>query len=218
MSTREIFLPPGVQMRLNESLGFIPRFFPVAAANDLDALWKVRNTCEEAEVAEVDACMEKLAMSFATPPSASLYVWMSDLDSCVDIGVATIEQLADMLQAYMETSAKDSGLPLPPGYEDRLKTGDPLRIIAAYVHWSESSDELRCEDRQVHAWRRYDDYFRWEPADLPKPFSAAETSLKALWAWQEWYEGKDGNPCDLDAIESLNEVMEAALKEGDPAS
>src|SRR5438128_851991 len=59
----DIFLPPGVQMRLSERLGMIPRQTTVGTAKAIEQLWRTRNRCEESEVDAIDKRMENLIVS-----------------------------------------------------------------------------------------------------------------------------------------------------------
>jgi hypothetical protein len=42
---KSVFLPPGVQIKLSERLGTIPRQLPPAIVAQIDALWMRRNQC-----------------------------------------------------------------------------------------------------------------------------------------------------------------------------
>ena len=60
---KDIFLPPGVQMRLADRLGAIPRQLPTGAASKIEALWAVRNTAMNDQLDVIDAKLETIVVS-----------------------------------------------------------------------------------------------------------------------------------------------------------
>lgn len=54
MKLIDTFVPTGVQARLYERLGRIPRQARPETAVKIEALWNQRNTCPEEEVAAID--------------------------------------------------------------------------------------------------------------------------------------------------------------------
>jgi hypothetical protein len=58
MTTAEIFLPPRVQARLYDVLGYCPHRLPADAAAHITALWAIRNAAAETELDNIDDKME----------------------------------------------------------------------------------------------------------------------------------------------------------------
>ena len=59
----DVFVPPGVQMKLSARLGTIPRQATSAVANKIQALWMTRNNCPENEIEGLDAKMEAIMVA-----------------------------------------------------------------------------------------------------------------------------------------------------------
>ena len=61
---KDVFFPPGVQVRLIERLGGhrAPEQLPARAAAKIEALWAERNRAPEAAVDAIDARMETIAV------------------------------------------------------------------------------------------------------------------------------------------------------------
>jgi len=64
------FLPPGVQRRLHDELGQVPRVLPPAAAKKIEAMWKRRNTCDANEIDAIDAEIAGIAIASFDASSA----------------------------------------------------------------------------------------------------------------------------------------------------
>ena len=60
---KDIFVPPGVQVRLADRLGDIPRQLPAGAASKIEALWAKRNTAPDDQLDGIDASMETIVVS-----------------------------------------------------------------------------------------------------------------------------------------------------------
>lgn len=66
MIMKSIFLPPGVQIRLNERLGNVPRQLPDAAAEIIEELWEERNIAPDEDIDRIDRRMERIVMTFSS--------------------------------------------------------------------------------------------------------------------------------------------------------
>jgi len=58
MTTGEIFLPPRVQARLCDAVGYCPHRLPADAAAHIKALWAIRDAAAETELNSIDDEME----------------------------------------------------------------------------------------------------------------------------------------------------------------
>lgn len=59
----DVFVPPGVQMKLSARLGTIPRQATPGVAAKIAQLWLVRNNCPENEIESLDDQMEKIMVA-----------------------------------------------------------------------------------------------------------------------------------------------------------
>jgi len=59
----DVFVPPGVQMKLSARLGTIPRQATPGVAAKIAQIWLVRNNCPENEIESLDATMEKIMVA-----------------------------------------------------------------------------------------------------------------------------------------------------------
>jgi hypothetical protein len=59
----DVFVPPGVQMKLSARLGRIPRQATPAVAAKIEKLWSVRNNCAESEIESLDQKMEEIMVA-----------------------------------------------------------------------------------------------------------------------------------------------------------
>ena len=59
----DVFLPPGVQQRLHEELGQVPRVLPASAGKKIEALWRKRNTCPDDELDGIDVEIADIAIA-----------------------------------------------------------------------------------------------------------------------------------------------------------
>ena len=59
----DVFVPPGVQMKLSARLGTIPRQATPAVAAKIEKLWLARNNCPENEIAANDEKMEAIMVA-----------------------------------------------------------------------------------------------------------------------------------------------------------
>lgn len=143
--------------------------------------------------------------------SRELYLWVTELDNCgTEHGICTIEELADMLAGYMHGRENDSGNPLPPEIAEKLSTGHPDNMIAAFVEWGELSEDASHELWRKWALKDQDDCFWWKPAELPKPWAGAPEMLTGLKACED---------CFLKspiAMSPMLALVRAAIAKGDP--
>ena len=59
----DVFVPPGVQMKLFARLGTIPRQATPGVAGKIAQLWLLRNNCPENEIEALDAKMEAIMVA-----------------------------------------------------------------------------------------------------------------------------------------------------------
>lgn len=59
----DVFLPPGVQVRLADRFGAAPRQATPRTAAKISALWSKRNQVSESDIAGIDAAMEALIVA-----------------------------------------------------------------------------------------------------------------------------------------------------------
>jgi hypothetical protein len=57
---KDIFLPPGVQMRLFDKLGRVPRRASDIVAEQIERLWRERNNAPEYDLDRIDRGMKDL--------------------------------------------------------------------------------------------------------------------------------------------------------------
>jgi hypothetical protein len=62
MRTGEIFLPPGVEARLYDALGYRPHRLPTDAAMKIEALLQVRDDATESELDGIDEAIEAVVL------------------------------------------------------------------------------------------------------------------------------------------------------------
>jgi hypothetical protein len=62
MRTEAIFLPPGVEARLYDALGYCPHRLPTDAATKIEALLQVRDNASESELDGIDEAIEAVVL------------------------------------------------------------------------------------------------------------------------------------------------------------
>lgn len=68
---KEVFLPPGVQARLIEKTGSVPRKLDEKTVAEIDVLWDRRNSASESDLAAIDEAMERLVLRRGRPPGTT---------------------------------------------------------------------------------------------------------------------------------------------------
>ena len=59
---KDVFFPPGVQVKLYQRLGNVPRMLPLNVVSKINALWDKRNICPEKDIEAIDKEMVKIVI------------------------------------------------------------------------------------------------------------------------------------------------------------